>query len=187
MPGQELGFDFDEVAEGDAAAEAARGDDQVGEAAGGGVFRGWVVRRAVGDVVDEVLVVGVGQLLRGAVVDFGEDEGGEGGGLGGGRGGVFREDGGAVGDAGAVREGVRWRVRDVNGLEGDVTRGEGWSCWRMPWWWLIWLRFIPINMIEEVILARSLLDRARITCSITLGMPMKRIREFRRVDCISGR
>lgn len=105
MPGQELGFDLDEVAEGDAAAEAARGDDEVGEAAGGGVRRGGVVRGAVGDVVDEVLVVGVGELLRGAVVDFGEDEGGEGGGLGGGRGGVFGEDGGAVGDAGAVRGG----------------------------------------------------------------------------------
>lgn len=40
--------------------------------------------------------------MRGAVVDFGEDEGGEGGGLRGSGGGVFGEDGGAVGDAGAV-------------------------------------------------------------------------------------
>lgn len=63
------------------------------------MFRGGVV----GDVVDEVLVVGVGEFLGAvAVVDFGEDEGGEGGGLGGGGGGVFGEDGGPVGDAGAV-------------------------------------------------------------------------------------
>lgn len=54
-----MGFDFDEVAEGDAAAEGAGGDDEVGEAAGGGVGGG-VVRGGVGDVVDEVLVVGVG-------------------------------------------------------------------------------------------------------------------------------
>ncbi len=31
--------------------------------------------------MDEVLVVGVSQFLRGAVVDFGEDEGGEAGSL----------------------------------------------------------------------------------------------------------
>ena len=48
-----------------------------------------MVGGSVGDVVDEVLVVGVGQLLRLGVVDLGEDEGGEGGGLGGGGGGVF--------------------------------------------------------------------------------------------------
>jgi hypothetical protein len=39
--------------------------------------------------VDVVVVVGVGQFLRGRVRDFGEDEGGEGGGGGGGGGGVF--------------------------------------------------------------------------------------------------
>lgn len=61
-----------------------------------------MVGGGVGDVMHEVLVVGVGCFLRGAVVDFGEDDGGEGGGLGGGRGGVFGKDGGAVGDAGAV-------------------------------------------------------------------------------------
>lgn len=38
-----------------------------------------------------------------AVVDFGEDEGGEGGGLGGGGGGVLGEDGGAVCDARALQ------------------------------------------------------------------------------------
>lgn len=81
-------LDLDEVAEGDAPAEAAAGDDEVGEAAGGARVR-VVVRGRVGDVVDEVLVVRVRQLLRGAVVDLGQDEGGEGGGLGGGRGGVF--------------------------------------------------------------------------------------------------
>lgn len=80
---------------------------------------------------------------------------------------MFGEDGGAVGDAGAVR-GVLDESEGCEWVEGGVTRGVGWSCWRMPWWWLIWLRFIPI-MIEKVILARSLLHRARITCSITVG------------------
>ena len=50
--------------------------------------------------MNEILGVGVGKFLGGAVLDFGEDEGGEGRGLGGGGGGVFGEDGGAVGDAG---------------------------------------------------------------------------------------
>jgi len=79
---------FHQVAEGYAAAEAAGGDDEVGQAAGGGVGGG-VVRGGVGDVVDVVLVVGVGELLGLVVGDFGEDEGGEAGGLGGGGGGVF--------------------------------------------------------------------------------------------------
>ncbi len=48
-----------------------------------------MVRGGVGDVVDVVLVVGVGELLGLVVGDFGEDEGGEAGGLGGGGGGVF--------------------------------------------------------------------------------------------------
>ena len=52
-------FDFDEVAEGDAAAEGGGGDDEVGETAGGGVGVR-VVGGGVSDVVDEVLVVGVG-------------------------------------------------------------------------------------------------------------------------------
>ena len=52
-------FDFDEVAEGDAAAEGGGGDDEVGEAAGGGIGVR-VVGGGVSDVVDEVLVVGVG-------------------------------------------------------------------------------------------------------------------------------
>lgn len=59
VPREELLFDLDEVAKGDAAAEGAGGDDEIGEAAGAGVGGG-VVGRRVGDVVDEVLVVGVG-------------------------------------------------------------------------------------------------------------------------------
>lgn len=54
--------------------------------------------------MDEVVVVGVGELLGGCVSDLRQDEGGEGGGLGGGRGSVFTEDGGVVGNAG-VQEG----------------------------------------------------------------------------------
>ena len=60
----------------------------------------------LGDVVDVVVAVGVGELLRGVVADLGEDEGGEGGGLGGGRGGAFGEDGGVVRDARAGRVSV---------------------------------------------------------------------------------
>ena len=82
-------LDLDEVAEGDAAAEVGGGDDEVGEAAGAGVGGRRMIGWGVGDVVYEVLVVGVGQFLWGAVVNFREDEGGEGGGLGGGRGGVL--------------------------------------------------------------------------------------------------
>lgn len=36
-----------------------------------------MVGGGIGDVMDEVLIVGVGEFLRGAVVDLGEDEGGE--------------------------------------------------------------------------------------------------------------
>ena len=86
--GEELLFDFDEVAEGDAAAEAGGGDYEVGESAGG--RGGRVFGRRVGDVVDEVVIVGVGQFLRGFVLDLGEDEGGERGGLRGGGGCVLR-------------------------------------------------------------------------------------------------
>ena len=56
---EELFLDLDEVAEGDAAAETAGGDDEEGEAAGGGGV-GRVFGGGIGDVVDEVLVVGVG-------------------------------------------------------------------------------------------------------------------------------
>ena len=56
----------------------------------------------VGDIVDVVLVVNVGELLRFVVGYFGKDEGREAGGAAGGRGGVFSEDGGTVGYAGAV-------------------------------------------------------------------------------------
>ncbi len=45
--------------------------------------------RGIGDVVDKILVVGVGEFLRGVVRKFGEDEGGQRGGVGGGGGGVF--------------------------------------------------------------------------------------------------
>jgi len=50
--------------------------------------------------VDEVRVVGVGELLSCCVGDLGEDKGGEGRGLGGCGGGVFAEDGVVVCDAG---------------------------------------------------------------------------------------
>lgn len=56
---KELFLDFDEVAEGYAPPETAGGDDEIREAAGAGVCGG-VVGGGIGDVVDEVLVVGVG-------------------------------------------------------------------------------------------------------------------------------
>lgn len=59
VPREELLLDLDEVAEGDAPAEAGGRDDEVGEPPRAGVA-GRVVRRRVGDVVDEVLVVRVG-------------------------------------------------------------------------------------------------------------------------------
>lgn len=48
-----------------------------------------------------VVAVGVGELLRRGVVDFGKDEGSEGGGVGGGGGGGLGEDCGVVRYAGA--------------------------------------------------------------------------------------
>lgn len=57
--GQEALFDLDEKAEGDAPAETAARDHEVGEAAGGRLGAG-MVGRGVSDVVDEVLVVRVG-------------------------------------------------------------------------------------------------------------------------------
>lgn len=88
-----------------------------------------MVRWGVGDVVDVVLVVGVGELLRLVVRNFGEDERGETGGCGGGGGGVFGKDGGAVGYAGTVDG----RLDSLDGIEGWRllhTRGAEWS-WRM--------------------------------------------------------
>lgn len=92
MGSEEAGAELDEETEGDAAVDGRGvGYDQVGEAAGGGLGGvGGVFGGGGGDVVDVVGAVGVGEFLRGGVVDFGEDEGGEGGGLGCGGGGVFR-------------------------------------------------------------------------------------------------
>lgn len=83
VPREEAVARLDEEAEGDASPEGAVGDDEEDEAAGGGVG-GRVLRGGLGDVVDVVRAVRVGELLRGAVVDLGEDEGGEGRGLRGG-------------------------------------------------------------------------------------------------------
>lgn len=49
-----------------------------------------------------MLVMGVGKFLGAAVVDLGEDDGGEGGGLRGSGSGVFGEDCRTVGDAGTI-------------------------------------------------------------------------------------
>ena len=86
---EELLLDFDEVAKGDAPPEGRGCDDEVREAARGGVG-GRVLRGRGGHVVDVIGAVSVGQFLRGLVREFGEDEGGEGRGLRGGGGGVFR-------------------------------------------------------------------------------------------------
>lgn len=60
-----------------------------------------MLRGGLGDVVDMVVPVRVGQLLGGVVGDLGEDKGGERRGLGGGGGGALGEDGGVVCYAGA--------------------------------------------------------------------------------------
>lgn len=81
--GEEALADLKEEAKGHAPAEGGIGDDEEGQAAGAGAVR--VVGGRLGDVVDLVLAVGVGELLRGGVLDLGEDKGGERGGLRGGR------------------------------------------------------------------------------------------------------
>lgn len=55
-----------------------------------------MLRGRFGDVVDVVVAVGVRELLRGFVCDFGEDERGEGGGLRGGGGGALGKNGAVV-------------------------------------------------------------------------------------------
>lgn len=90
--GKEALADLEKVAKGHTAAQSGLGDDQEGETAGGGVI---VLGGRFGNVVDVVVAVGVRELLRGLVCDFGENEGGEGGGLRGGG-------GGALGKYGAV-------------------------------------------------------------------------------------
>ncbi|ROW09700.1 hypothetical protein VMCG_02453 [Cytospora schulzeri] len=91
--GEEALADLEQEAEGDAAAEGRLGHHQEGEAAGGGRV---MLGRGLGDVVDVVVAVGVGELLGRVVLYFGEDERGQGGRLGGGRGGAFGEDGAVV-------------------------------------------------------------------------------------------
>lgn len=56
----------------------------------------------LGDVVDVVVTVGVGELLGGVVLDLGQDQRGEGGGLRGGGGGALGEDGAVVRYAGTA-------------------------------------------------------------------------------------
>lgn len=73
VDGLEAFLDFDEESEGDASPERGVGDYEVGEAAGG-VGGGGVLAGTVGDVVDEVGAVDVGQLSGGFVADFGEDD-----------------------------------------------------------------------------------------------------------------
>jgi len=64
--------DADEEAKGDAPSERGVGDDEVGEAAGAGVGR--VLGGCGGDVVDEVLAVGEGELFGLVVLNFGKNE-----------------------------------------------------------------------------------------------------------------
>ena len=79
--------------------------------------------------MDEILVVGVGQLLGFGVVDFGEDDRGERRGAGGCGRGVFSQDRSAVGDAGAVM--VVVLVVPGKG-KARRTRGAEWRMMKMP-------------------------------------------------------
>jgi hypothetical protein len=99
---EELPLDLEQEAEGDAAAERLAGDAEEGQRAGGARAVG-VLRGRGRDVVDVVSALGVGELLRGGMVDLGEDDGGEGGSLGAAGGCVLGEDGGVVGDARAAQ------------------------------------------------------------------------------------
>lgn len=114
---EEAAADLEEETKGDAAAQRGVGDNEEGEAAGGGVL--WVVGGRFGDVVDVVRAVGVGQLLGGVVLDLGKDDGGEGGGLRYGRCGAFAEDGVIVRYARAVG---RWYVSCVSSRGGGSSR-----------------------------------------------------------------
>lgn len=98
--------DLEEVAEGHATAEGGIGHDKESQAACAGLI--WVFRGRLGDVVDLMLAMGVGELLRRRVLDLGEDEGGERRGLRGGGGGTFGENSGMMGNAGAfdVSDGI---------------------------------------------------------------------------------
>lgn len=97
---QEAAAYLKQVGERQATAEIRLGNDEKREPAGRRV--GGVVRWRLGDVVDVVVAVRVGEFLRGRVVDLGEDDGREGRGLGRCRGGAFCQDGVVVRDAGAM-------------------------------------------------------------------------------------
>lgn len=62
-----------------------------------------MIRGAIGDVVDEVLIVGVGEFLGVTVVDFRKDDRRKRGGLGSRGGNVLSEYRGAVCDTGATK------------------------------------------------------------------------------------
>lgn len=100
-------LDLDEEAKGYAAAEISFRDDEIGQARrrkGIGMVGGG---SCVGDVVDQVLVVGIGELLRGIVGDLGEDHGGEAASSRCCRDGMFGENGILVRDAG-IEERCCW-------------------------------------------------------------------------------
>lgn len=100
-------LDLDEEAKRHAAAKVGFRDDEIGQARRGegvGMVGGG---SCVGDVVDQVLVVGIGELLRGVVGDLGEDDGGEAASSRCCRDGMFGENGVLVRDAG-IEERCCW-------------------------------------------------------------------------------
>jgi len=94
MLAEEALLDLDEEAEGDATSEVLFGDDEVGEARSIAGRSG----SGVGDVVDVVCAVGVGQLLGGRVINLWENQRGQGRCGRGGGSGVLGEDCVVVGD-----------------------------------------------------------------------------------------
>ena len=70
---QEAILNLHKEAERDAPPQRRVRDHEIGQPAGGGV-RGGVLGRRGGDVVDVVVVVRVGELLRRRVADLGQDE-----------------------------------------------------------------------------------------------------------------
>ena len=117
--GEEAFLDLEKEAERDPTTDICVGNDEVGESASGGIASGMVDYR-IGYVVNEVLVVRVGELLGGVMLDLWEDQGGERGGARSSGSGVFSQDCAVVGDTCAVDG--QWDSERLHREEG-LTRG----------------------------------------------------------------
>lgn len=113
--GKETFLDLEKETERDPTTDICVGNDEVGESASGGIASGMVDYR-IGYVVNEVLVVRVGELLGGVMLDLWENQGGERGGARSSGSGVFSQDCAVVGYACAV---------DVSRIPSDSIGKKG--------------------------------------------------------------